>query len=127
MSHISGRAGWWKPPSPVLVRASGEQSPGATRHLGDERNAVFFNLRCDTLLTPRFSERFLKSCSVLSSAFRPCWGRPRKWEPGLARLNERYQVRIRNTICPKIGVLKQRGTLDHEARAVDLPAAEVGE
>ena len=31
MSHISGRAGWWKPPSPVLVRASGEQSPGATR------------------------------------------------------------------------------------------------
>ena len=32
MSHISGRAGWWKPPSPVLVRASGEQSPGATRH-----------------------------------------------------------------------------------------------
>ena len=33
------------------------------RNLGDERNAVFFNLRCDTLLTPRFSERFLKSCS----------------------------------------------------------------
>ena len=33
MSHISGRAGWWKPPSPVLVRASGEQSPGATRQL----------------------------------------------------------------------------------------------
>ena len=32
MSHISGRAGWWKFPSPVLVRASGEQSPGATRH-----------------------------------------------------------------------------------------------
>ena len=31
MSHISGRAGWWKHPSPVLVRASGEQSPGATR------------------------------------------------------------------------------------------------
>ena len=31
MSHISGRAGWWKPPSPVLVRASGEQSSGATR------------------------------------------------------------------------------------------------
>ena len=31
MSHISGRAGWWKPPSPVLVRTSGEQSPGATR------------------------------------------------------------------------------------------------
>ena len=31
MSHISGRAGWWKPPSPVLVRASGEQSPRATR------------------------------------------------------------------------------------------------
>ena len=31
MSHISGRAGWWKPPSPVLVGASGEQSPGATR------------------------------------------------------------------------------------------------
>ena len=33
------------------------------RNLGDERNAVFFNFRCDTLLTPRFSERFLKSCS----------------------------------------------------------------
>ena len=33
MSHISGRAGWWKPPSPVLVRASGEQSSGATRQL----------------------------------------------------------------------------------------------
>ena len=33
MSHISGRAGWWKPPSPVLVRASGEQSPGATRQV----------------------------------------------------------------------------------------------
>ena len=30
MSHITERAGWWKPPSPVLVRASGEQSPGAT-------------------------------------------------------------------------------------------------
>ena len=33
----------------------------------------------------------------------------------LAHLNERYQVRIRNTICPKVGLLKQRGTLDHEA------------
>ena len=33
------------------------------RNLGDERNAVFFNLHCDSLLTPRFSERFLKSCS----------------------------------------------------------------
>ena len=29
--HISGGAGWWKSPCPVLVRASGEQSPGATR------------------------------------------------------------------------------------------------
>ena len=29
--HISGRAGWWKSPCPVLERASGEQSPGATR------------------------------------------------------------------------------------------------
>ena len=41
MSHISGRAGWWKPPSPVLVRASGEQSPGATRRsraLGELRS-----------------------------------------------------------------------------------------
>ena len=41
MSHISGRAGWWKPPSPVLVRASGEQSPGATRRsraLGEPRS-----------------------------------------------------------------------------------------
>ena len=26
--HISGGAGWWKSPCPVLVRASGEQSPG---------------------------------------------------------------------------------------------------
>ena len=25
--HISGGAGWWKSPCPVLVRASGEQSP----------------------------------------------------------------------------------------------------
>ena len=31
--HISGGAGWWKSPCPVLVRASGEQSPGATRPL----------------------------------------------------------------------------------------------
>lgn len=31
-SRISGGAGWWKSPCPVLVRASGEQSPGATRH-----------------------------------------------------------------------------------------------
>ena len=29
--HISGGAGWWQSPCPVLVRASGEQSPGATR------------------------------------------------------------------------------------------------
>ena len=29
--HISGGAGWWKSPCPDLVRASGEQSPGATR------------------------------------------------------------------------------------------------
>ena len=29
--HISGGAGWWKSPCPVLERASGEQSPGATR------------------------------------------------------------------------------------------------
>ena len=41
MSHISGRAGWWKPPSPVLVRASGEQSPGATRRApGMARSAL---------------------------------------------------------------------------------------
>ena len=32
--HISGGAGWWKSPCPVLVRASGEQSPGATRPPG---------------------------------------------------------------------------------------------
>ena len=31
---ISGGAGWWKSPCPDLVRASGEQSPGATRHRG---------------------------------------------------------------------------------------------
>jgi hypothetical protein len=28
MSHISGGAGWWQSPSPVLVRASGAQGPG---------------------------------------------------------------------------------------------------
>ena len=32
--HISGGAGWWKSPCPDLVRASGEQSPGATRPPG---------------------------------------------------------------------------------------------
>jgi hypothetical protein len=31
MRHASGRAGWWKPPSPDLVRASNEKPPGATR------------------------------------------------------------------------------------------------
>jgi len=31
MRHASGRAGWWKPPSPDLVRASGGKPPGATR------------------------------------------------------------------------------------------------
>ena len=36
--HISGGAGWWKSPCPVLVRASGEQSPGATRPLGHFRS-----------------------------------------------------------------------------------------
>jgi len=34
MSRISGGAGSWKSPCPDLVRASGEQSPGATRHRG---------------------------------------------------------------------------------------------
>ena len=34
--HISGGAGWWKSPCPVLVRASGEQSPGATRPPGSK-------------------------------------------------------------------------------------------
>ena len=44
--HISGGAGWWKSPCPVLVRASGEQSPGATRPpastivLGTDQNAA---------------------------------------------------------------------------------------
>ena len=32
MSRISGGAGSWKSPCPDLVRAAGEQSPGATRH-----------------------------------------------------------------------------------------------
>ena len=48
MSHISGRAGWWKPPSPVLVRASGEQSPGATRRsraLGEPRSTSWLSWR----------------------------------------------------------------------------------
>ena len=35
--HISGGAGWWKSPCPVLVRASGEQSPGATRPPDERR------------------------------------------------------------------------------------------
>ena len=30
-SHISGRAGWWKSPSPDLVRASGSDPPGLPR------------------------------------------------------------------------------------------------
>ena len=49
MSHISGRAGWWKPPSPVLVRASGEQSPGATRQselTRDGPNPESFSVQC---------------------------------------------------------------------------------
>ena len=37
--HISGGAGWWKSPCPVLVRASGEQSPGATRPPGSGRGS----------------------------------------------------------------------------------------
>ena len=49
MSHISGRAGWWKPPSPVLVRASGEQSPGATR----QADAVLAGLTPDNLVESR--------------------------------------------------------------------------
>ena len=47
--HISGGAGWWKSPCPVLVRASGEQSPGATRpsdrvvtHSGAPRRRYLF-------------------------------------------------------------------------------------
>ena len=49
MSHISGRAGWWKPPSPVLVRASGEQSPGATR-----QSSLARTIPTDRILTYRY-------------------------------------------------------------------------
>ena len=38
--HISGGAGWWKSPCPVLVRASGEQSPGATRPPPPRRSSL---------------------------------------------------------------------------------------
>ena len=40
--HISGGAGWWKSPCPVLVRASGEQSPGATRP-PPQRTGIFLS------------------------------------------------------------------------------------
>ena len=42
--HISGGAGWWKSPCPDLVRASGEQSPGATRPF--VRGSDLTDIRC---------------------------------------------------------------------------------
>ena len=69
--HISGGAGWWKSPCPVLERASGEQSPGATRPrhniidriihdvLGWPRNQV----DCEHYIDPGYADYLLRKPS----------------------------------------------------------------
>ena len=61
--HISGGAGWWKSPCPVLVRASGEQSPGATRltKYGSTNRSC---ARCVTL--PRWTFNALPSSTEMT-------------------------------------------------------------